>query len=294
VDFSKPVSAQVIADLVKAHTYYGVLVFYNTGLDDLTQCEFSKQLGELERAPKFNSPDQPDRFSQPWLFDAGNTLIDGTLVQKDSRRWHYNKGNALWHVDSSFNQHRSKYSLLLSHRVPKDGGDTGFADIRTAYDDLPQEKKDMLEDLIIEHNLWHSRKVAAPEEFSKITEQEMAVKKPAYHKLVQVGPDGRKTLYIAAHSKRVIGWPDDKGLNLINELLAWCSQPKYTMAVKWQQTTRQLVWWSNITVLHRATPFSDQMEIRDMRRTTVFDDGPFAHGIPDAAEREMRGDLPAA
>lgn len=49
-----------------------------------------------------------------------------------------------------FNQHRSKYSLLLAHAVPKEGGDTDFADTRRAYNDLPDEKKRELQDLIIE------------------------------------------------------------------------------------------------------------------------------------------------
>lgn len=40
--------------------------------------------------------------------------------------------------------------------------------------------------------------------------------------------------------------------------------------------------------MHRATPFSDQMEVRDMRRTTVFDDGPYAHG------EQVLTDMPAA
>lgn len=36
--------------------------------------------------------------------------------------------------------------------------------------------------------------------------------------------------------------------------------------------------------MHRATPFHDQMEVRDMRRTTVFDDGPYKDGVPEAAQ----------
>lgn len=35
--------------------------------------------------------------------------------------------------------------------------------------------------------------------------------------------------------------------------------------------------------MHRGTVWSDQMDVRDMRRTTVFDDGPEAHGVPEAA-----------
>ena len=36
--------------------------------------------------------------------------------------------------------------------------------------------------------------------------------------------------------------------------------------------------------MHTATPFEDQMEKRDMRRTTVFDDGPEQFGVPEAAQ----------
>lgn len=60
-------------------------------------------------------------------------------------------GNALPHTDSSFNQHRSKYSLLLAHLVPSQGGNTDFFNVRQAYADLPEEKKAQLRDLIIEH-----------------------------------------------------------------------------------------------------------------------------------------------
>ena len=39
----------------------------------------------------------------------------------------------------------------------------------------------------------------------------------------------------------------------------------------------------NRETMHTATPFSDQMEVRDMRRTTVFDDGPDRNGVPELA-----------
>ena len=60
-------------------------------------------------------------------------------------------GNALWHTDSSFNQHRSKYSLLLAHKIPKEGGNTNFADVRHAYRDLSEDKKAQLRGLVAKH-----------------------------------------------------------------------------------------------------------------------------------------------
>lgn len=279
VDFTvQPLPDHVIKDIVAAQDKFGVTVYRNTGLDDQSHVAFSYQLGKLEMCPKLGGPNQPPRFSEPELFDAGNMDRDGNIIKKSTRRWWYNKGNALWHTDSSFNQHRSKYSLLLAHVIPSKGGDTMYADVRTAYNDLPPSKKDELKDLVACHNLWHSRKVAAPEEFSAATEYEISQKPPAYHKLVQVGPDGRETLFIAAHAEYIVGKPRGEGLKLIQELLEHCTQPKYTLSVKWN-SPGDLVFWDNRTTMHRATPFSDQMEKRDMRRTTVFDDSPSANGV---------------
>ncbi|GJJ11829.1 hypothetical protein Clacol_006067 [Clathrus columnatus] len=287
VDFSvRPLPDNVIKDIVTAQHKFGVTVYRNTGLNDQSHVAFSYQLGELEMCPKLNGPNQPPRFSEPELFDAGNTDMEGNIIKKNSR----SKGNALWHTnskwwklidivqDSSFNQRRSKYSLLLAHMIPAKGGDTMYADVRTAYKDLPQSKKDELKDLVVCHNLWHSRKVAAPEEFKDATEYEMSQKPPAYHKLVQAGPDGRETLFIAAHAEYIVGKPREEGQKLIKELLEHCIQPQYTLAVKWS-TPGDLVFWDNRITMHRATPFSDQMEKRDMRRTTVFDDSPTAYGV---------------
>ena len=63
----------------------------------------------------------------------------------------FHLGNSLWHTDSSFNQHRGKYSLLLAHIIPKEGGDTDYADVRRAYRDLPEERKAKLRGLICVH-----------------------------------------------------------------------------------------------------------------------------------------------
>ncbi|KAF8578470.1 alpha-ketoglutarate-dependent 2,4-dichlorophenoxyacetate dioxygenase [Ramaria rubella] len=269
VDFTvKPLPDYVIQDIITAQDRFGVTVYRNTGLDDQSHVAFSYQLGKLEMCPKLSGPNVPPRFSEPELFDAGNIDREGNLILKGSRRWWYNKGNALWHTDSSFNQLRSKYSLLLAHQIPKEGGDTMYADVRSAYRDLPQAKKNELKDLVVCHNLWHSRKLAAPDEFKSATEYEMSQKPPAYHKLVQTTADGRETLFIAAHSEYIVGRPKDEGLKLIHELLDHCTQPQYVLAVKWK-APGDLVFWDNRCTMHRATPFSDQMEKRDMRRTTV-------------------------
>src|ERR1700761_380737 len=158
VDFSRPIDAATLAAIVAAMDTYAVCVFRATGLDDDAHIAFSRQLGKLEHAPRLFGK-KLTRFEQPELFDAGNLDASGNILS-DQRRRVYNKGNALWHTDSSFNAQRSSYSLLLAHEVPPAGGDTQFADMRAAYDALPAELKTKIEDVWAEHWLWYSRMLA--------------------------------------------------------------------------------------------------------------------------------------
>ena len=95
------------------------------------------------------------------------------------------KANELFHVDSSFNGRRAGHSLLLAHVLPPPGtgGATEYADSRTAYDDLSEEKKQQIEDLVANHSLFHSRKTVMPEYFKDTDPSKLPLSK---HKLVQV------------------------------------------------------------------------------------------------------------
>jgi alpha-ketoglutarate-dependent 2,4-dichlorophenoxyacetate dioxygenase len=268
VDFARPVSPEVIAEITAILDRYGVAVFRETGLDDQRHVEFSRQLGELEFAPQLFGA-QRARFSHRELFDAGNVDRDGRILM-DERRRLYNKGNALWHTDSSFNPRRAAYSLLLAHRVPPVGGDTEFANMRGAYAALPQATKSAIDELIAQHWLWHSRLLAG---YPTPTEAEKAAKPPSQHRLVQYHAGaGSKTLYLAAHASHIVGWPEAKGRDLIRELMDFATQPQFTCAVRWHQAG-DLVIWDNRCTMHRATAFEDTRYPRDMRRTTVFDSG---------------------
>jgi alpha-ketoglutarate-dependent 2,4-dichlorophenoxyacetate dioxygenase len=266
VDFSQPIDTPTLRAITHAMDTYAVCVFRGTALTDESHIAFSRLLGQLEHAPSLFGKGVK-RFQHPELFDAGNLDASGQILV-DERRRLYNKGNALWHTDSSFNPHRSAYSLLLAHEVPPAGGDTEFADMRAAYDALPGAMKERLENLTAEHWLWHSRMLAG---YPEPTEQERMAKPPAQHKLVQVHPgSGRKSLYIAAHASHIVGWPIADGRALIRELIEFATQPEFVRAVAWRQPG-DLVIWDNRCTMHRATSFEDTRYRRDMRRTTVLE-----------------------
>jgi alpha-ketoglutarate-dependent 2,4-dichlorophenoxyacetate dioxygenase len=266
-DFSRPVDGETLRQIVAAMDRYAVCVFRATGLADETHIAFSRLLGRLELAPSLFGKGRK-RFAHPELFDAGNLDVAGNILS-DERRRLYNKGNALWHTDSSFNAHRSAYSLLLAHELPPKGGDTQFADMRAAYDALPATMQERLEDLVAEHWLWHSRMLAG---YPEPTEEERNAKPPARHKLVQVHPGSRrKTLYLASHVSGIVGWPAEEARPLIAELIEFATQPRFARALEWHQPG-DLVIWDNRCTMHRATPFADTLYRRDMRRTTVFEE----------------------
>ena len=79
---------------------------------------------------------------------------------------------------------------------------------------------------LISQSLWHSRKLASPIIYSNPTEREKALKPPAYHRLVQIAPDGRKTLFLAAHAKRIVGRSFEDSQELIWRLIDHCTQAK--------------------------------------------------------------------
>jgi alpha-ketoglutarate-dependent 2,4-dichlorophenoxyacetate dioxygenase len=92
---------------------------------------------------------------------------------------------------------------------------------------FPFKKKGISkDDLTYSSSLWHSRKLASPVVYGNPLPHELAAKPPAYHKLVQIAPDGRKTLYLAAHAKKILGYSFEDSQRLIWELIDHCTQSK--------------------------------------------------------------------
>ncbi|KAI0470545.1 hypothetical protein GGR56DRAFT_668055 [Xylariaceae sp. FL0804] len=289
-----PLPVDIIQTLVALQDRYAVIVFRATGLDNDRQVQFASQLGKLEVNPAWGGT---ERVGTPYLFDVSNLEADGSVVKKGTRRWAHSLGNALWHTDSSFNQHRSKYSILLAHQVPGAGtANTEFADTRQAWLDLPEDRKAALREIVVEHELWHSRRLASPDIYAEPTAEERSKKPSAFHSLVQEAPkNGTQTLFLAAHAKTLHtrdgrALPDSQ--QIIWDLIGHCTQPQYTFAFEWRDPG-DMVWWDNRQSMHRASPYDENMGARDVRRATIFDDGPAAHGVAKPTA-EVKAAAPAA
>ena len=270
-DLRQPLDATTKRTIEDAMDQYAVSVVPAQDIDDARQVAFASSFGPLEVAPmvqgKTGARGVGKRIKHREIFDISNLDDDGRILDADDQRATYQQGNQLWHTDSSFRQRSATWSMLHARVIPPDGADTEFVDTRAIYDALPDRMKSRIESAVAEHSIWHSR--------AKLggytpTDEERASRPPARHPLVRRHPgSGRKALYIASHASHIIGWPVEEGRKLLEELLAFATQPRFVYRHKWR--LGDLVIWDNRCTLHRATPFESTTHVRDMRRSTVID-----------------------
>jgi alpha-ketoglutarate-dependent 2,4-dichlorophenoxyacetate dioxygenase len=265
VDLREPVTAAVLSDIVATMDRFPVGIFRNaTPLSDAEHVAFSRLLGPVERMKQRGGA---GRVPFPEIIDQSNLDENGAIFPDDDKRMLYKRANRLWHTDMSFHPVRATYSLLSAHVIPP--GDaapaTEFADMRAVYDALSETMKARLDGLIAEHDYYYSRVLGGGPE---PTPEERADRPPARHALVHVHPTSkRKVLYLASHISGITGWSKAEARALLDELMAFATQPEFVYAHSWR--LGDVVMWDNLATMHRAMPFDDQRYRRDVRRTTV-------------------------
>jgi alpha-ketoglutarate-dependent 2,4-dichlorophenoxyacetate dioxygenase len=266
VDMRVAPDAAAMADIVAAADRYAVLVFREQFVTDEQHVAFSQPFGRLETTIKAYRPGFKGRLD-PHVADISNLDEEGGILAPGDRRRMNSLGNRLWHTDYTFKETPGKYSLLSARVVPADGGETQFADMRAAYDALPDAMKARLEGLVAEHSLLYSRGTIG---FADFSEEERAKLPSAPQLLVRVHPgSGRKTLYLASHAMEIHGMPVPEGRILLRDLMEHATQREFVYTHRWR--TGDLVMWDNRCTMHRACAY-DAGVVRELRRTTVMEE----------------------
>ncbi|WP_374441083.1 TauD/TfdA dioxygenase family protein [Stella sp.] len=270
IDMRRPLAPDEVAAIEAGMDRHAVLVFHDQDVTDEQQVAFSTNFGALELAIGGNVTKDADRRLDVKLADISNLDRDNRLLERDDRRRMFNLGNRLWHSDSSFRAVPAKYSLLSARRIPSAGGNTEFADMRAAYDALDDRTKAEVEDLVCEHSLIFSRGLLG---FTELSEEEKRTFRPVRQRLVRTHPvTGRKSLFLSSHIGTIVGWPVPEARCFIRDLIEHATRREFVYAHVWRQ--HDLVMWDNRQTMHRARPFDETREARDMRRTTIAGDAP--------------------
>ena len=281
VALGKPLAAADLAAIRAAFTRYAVLVFPDQEFNDEGQLDFARNFGPLETTVFKARKGHKLRLHEQ-LADVGNLDTENRILKSEDRQRLYNLGNRLWHTDSSFKRLPAYCSMLHARSIPPIGGQTEFADLRAAYDALPDATKRRIAGLVAEHSIMTSR---ARLGFSDFDDNEREAFKPVPQVLVRRLQDsGRMSLYIASHAGAIRGMADAEARQLLEELTSHATQRQFVYSHRWR--VKDLVIWDDRCTMHRGMDFDDQRYARDMRRATVSDVAPTCEqmGLAVAAE----------
>ncbi|MBV8775875.1 MAG: TauD/TfdA family dioxygenase [Alphaproteobacteria bacterium] len=266
LDLARPLPEDAVADIKAAIDRYAVVIFPGQRLDDESQIAFARRFGPIEPPQTYSGR----RRLRAEFADVSNLDADGRPRARDDRRRMNSLGNRLWHTDASFRRVPGALSMLYAHDIPGPSplgdGDTEFADLRAAWDALPEPTRALIADLVAEHSIFHSRAAIG---FVDFTDEERAAMPPVPQRLVRRHPgSGRRTLYLASHASHIVGWPVPEGRLLLHDLVEHARQPQFVYRHRWQEG--DLVIWDNRCTMHRGRPY-DETRRRDLRRITTQD-----------------------
>tara|TARA_B100001287_G_scaffold96357_1_gene80964 strand:- start:2449 stop:3369 length:921 start_codon:yes stop_codon:yes gene_type:complete len=243
---------------------YALLVFPDQFLSEDAQVDFSEHFGEIEMLRGAGGGK---------VVPMSNQKADGTVLkvdeEDDKHRFMTLRGNEGWHMDSTYMPLAAKAGVLSAKVVPSSGGETEFADMRAAYDELASPLVKKISALSAFHSLYQSQakngyKVETGKGYGYHTEG--APLRP----LVKKHPvTGRNALCIGRHAYKIPGMDDKEANNLLDSLLEEACQPPRLYKHSW--STGDLVIWDNRCVLHRACPY-DVSEPRVLQATRISGD----------------------
>ena len=223
------------------------LVLKTGGISRAQFVSFARRIGEPITLS--NDPEHPE------IAVISNSGVDTT---KSAR------GAAHWHTDQSFRSTVSSITMLYSVSAPRTGGETKFCDMAAAYESLPPETKDLIDNLIVEHR--HGVSVSAPSgDHVPIPPRDWNQRSTAFHPLVRKHPEtGQKTLYaVTGTSQGIRGMDPTKAKSLLKQLCSHALQPQFVS--QYAHQPQDLVMWDNPTTMHSATPIGEGTSPDDTR-----------------------------
>jgi alpha-ketoglutarate-dependent 2,4-dichlorophenoxyacetate dioxygenase len=266
VDLKQVRDASTLAEIRAGMDEHAVLVFRDQVWSDAEHLDFAQRLDGALHTKLGSSVLHKNRFGNEALGDISNVDENGEIMKSDNRKRMYSLGNRLWHTDASFQDPPGRYSMLSAKVVPPIAADTEYADMRAAYDALPEEEAARLEGLRVHHSIAHSRQTLGFE----FSDSEQDALRGAIHPLVRTIPRSkRRSLYLASHASRIVDWPVPEGRLLLRDLIEHATQPRFVYRHHWR--VGDLVIWDNRATMHRATPFDDARYRRELRRVTTLD-----------------------
>ena len=264
IDLTGPLSPDLVEALHVAIDDHSVLLFRDQDMSDEAQLLLTEALGEPEESHVAFG-----RTGEIVLIGTIGNVIDAKTKRGEADPQTLSqKGNNLWHSDSSFRRVPSYVSILHAYEVPAEGGETEFVSQRAAYGRLTPEKQAEIDGLHVLHDYVFSRTKVAP-----VHDNHAASLPPIEQKLVRTNPrHGRRNYYVGSHARSIIGWSGMDSRRLIDELNEFATRPEHRWSQRWRPG--DTVIWDNRCILHRGAGYDADRFRRYLRQSRVRGSGP--------------------
>lgn len=241
------------AELLDLLERRGILLFRELNLSDDEQLQFARSLGEV-------------------IPQGKSGIYKVTLDPDQNPTADYLHATYHWHIDGAQDDVPTRASLLTARVLSREGGQTEFANTYAAYEDLPEEKKRLVDSLRVVHSQEYIQRAMHP---NPTTEQlaRWRQHKEQVHPMVWTHRSGRKSLVLGLTAGRISGMEPEAGRALLAEMQNWATQPKFVYRHSW--TIGDLIIWDNTGVMHRVEKYPPESG-RLLSRTTLRGEEPVA------------------
>lgn len=230
--------------------------------DQLTR--FGAALGPLEdhTREQFTLP------GYPTIYILSNKEVDG-------RRIGVHRDGMGWHTDGSYLREPLDTTVLYALETPPEGADTLLADMRAAFEALPEADRAAIEDKQVLHSFVHLIGQLDPQARSVVTAEQAERAPDVVHPLVLKRPDGSRNFYLSSGSTReILGEEPEAGRQRVRDLIAHATQERFVYRHKWE--AGDVLVWNNRYTMHRATEYDDKRHERLVYRLWISGQGGLA------------------
>ena len=254
ISLNKDLNSGTIEQIYSALINHQVVFFRDQNISPETHLKLAESLGEID----------PGHPVYPHV--EGHQSI--VLLKNDANN---RPDTNDWHKDLTFKENPPFASILHGVKVPKVGGDTLWASMSAAYDQLPNGWKDHLEELEAIHDMGTFRNDFYKE--GGIDSVNNALKKvgSAVHKVIETHPiSGLKYLNVnQSFTRNIVNESQGPSDHILQFLFQHISKPEFQVRFHWEDNSVAI--WDNRITQHYAV-FDYLPEFRHMQRVTVVND----------------------
>ena len=258
LDLRAPLDDVQFEAVLRAWHRHCVLLFRKQHLEAEDQLRFAGRFGELSKVINNHSKNS----GHPSVMLVSNIRKDGQLIGG------LPDGEMYFHSDQCYVERPIKATTLYAIELPRQGGNTLFANMYLAYETLPAD---------VQRQIAGLKAMNVYDYDNNPTMRGSTIREgvPHYaHPIVRTHPDtGRKALFVnRLMTDHILDMPRAESDRLLGFLFDHQEQRRFVYEHVW--SPGDLMLWDNRCSLHARTDF-DASERRLLRRVAILGEKPF-------------------